>query len=182
MTYFLIAFCLLFLITFSVVAIYNKLIKLRNLVTESWSQIDVQLQRRHDLIPNLVNTVKGYAAHERETLKAVVDARNVALSASTPNRIATAEDTLEHAVGRLIVVAEGYPDLKASANFLQLQRDLTDTEDRIAAARRIYNANVRAFNTATQTLPSNIVASRMKLVTAEYFASAEGVSVAPVLS
>jgi LemA protein len=149
---------------------YNGLIKLRNVVQESWRQIDVELNRRHDLIPNLVETVRGYAAHERETLQAVTEARTrAAAPGSSPLEQAQQENVLTAALGRLFAVAEAYPDLKANQGFLQLQRDLTDTEDRVAAARRFYNANVRALNTKVQTVPSNLVANLFKIAEAEYF-------------
>ncbi len=148
---------------------YNGFVKLRNLVEESWKQIDVQLQRRHDLIPNLVNTVKGYAAHEKSTFEAVVAARDAAVTAQGVAAQGEAENMLTGALNKLFALAEAYPDLKASTNFLQLQTELTGTEDRIAAARRIYNANVREYNTRQQTLPANIVAKQMGLTPAEYF-------------
>lgn len=152
------------------VALYNGLIRLRNVVQESWRQIDVELTRRHDLIPNLVETVKGYAAHERETLQAVTDARaRAAAPGSSPAQQAQQENVLTAALGRLFAVAEAYPDLKANQNFLQLQRDLTDTEDRVAASRRFYNANVRALNTKVETVPSNILANMFGVARAEYF-------------
>ncbi|GAA4350013.1 LemA family protein [Angustibacter luteus] len=149
---------------------YNGLIRLRNVVQESWRQIDVELNRRHDLIPNLVETVKGYASHERETLQAVTNARAAAAApGASPAQQAQQENVLTAALGRLFAVAEAYPDLKANTNFLQLQRDLTDTEDRVAASRRFYNANVRALNTKVETVPSNIVAGMFHITTAEYF-------------
>src|SRR3954453_19510827 len=163
---------------------YNGLIKLRNVVQESWRQIDVELHRRHDLIPNLVETVKGYAAHERETLKAVTNARAAAAApGATPGQQAQQENVLTAALGRLFAVAEAYPDLKANQNFLQLQRDLTDTEDRVAASRRFYNANVRALNTKVETVPSNAVAGMFGIRTAEYFeADDPAVRAAPSVS
>jgi LemA protein len=166
------------------VGLYNALIRLRNVVQESWRQIDVELTRRHDLIPNLVETVKGYASHERQTLQAVTDARaSAAAPGASPAQQAQQEDVLTAALGRLFAVAEAYPDLKANQNFLQLQRDLTDTEDRVAASRRFYNANVRALNTKVETVPANLVASVFGVVRAEYF-EAEGPQVrqAPAVS
>jgi LemA protein len=152
------------------VGIYNGLVKLRNVVQESWRQIDVELNRRHDLIPNLVETVKGYASHERETLEAVTNARAAAAApGASPAQQAQQENVLTQALGRLFAVAEAYPDLKANQNFLQLQRDLTDTEDRVAASRRFYNANVRALNTKVETVPSNVVAGMFGIKQAEYF-------------
>ncbi|HET8616627.1 MAG TPA: LemA family protein [Actinomycetales bacterium] len=156
------------------VAMYNGLIRLRNVVQESWRQIDVELNRRHDLIPNLVETVKGYAAHERETLDAVTRARAAAAApGSTPAQQAQQENVLTQALGRLFAVAEAYPDLKANQNFLELQRELTETEDRIAASRRFYNANVRSLNTKVETVPSNIVAGMFHIERAEYFEAEE---------
>jgi LemA protein len=153
---------------------YNRFVSQRNLVQESWRQIDVELKRRHDLIPNLVETVKGYASHEREVLDAVTSARSVAAApGSSPSEQAQQEGLLGQALGRLFAVAEAYPELEASANFLELQRELTETEDRIAAGRRFYNGNVRALNTRVESFPSNIVASTFGFTRAEYFEVAE---------
>jgi LemA protein len=152
------------------VALYNGLIRLRNVVQESWRQIDVELNRRHDLIPNLVETVKGYASHERGTLEAVTNARAAAAApGSSPAQQAQQENVLTQALGRLFAVAEAYPDLKANQNFLDLQRQLAETEDRIAASRRYYNANVRSLNTKVETVPSNILAGMFHIERAEYF-------------
>ena len=152
------------------VGIYNGLVKLRNLVQEAWRQIDVELKRRHDLIGNLVETVKGYAAHERGTLEDVMKARSVAMAGGqSPAQQAQSEGLLSAALGRLIAVAEAYPDLKVNQNFLSLQDELTSTEDRIAAARRYYNANVRELNTRVETVPSNMVAGMFNIGRAEYF-------------
>ena len=152
------------------VGVYNGLIRLRNLVQEAWRQIDVELKRRHDLIGNLVETVKGYAAHERGTLEDVMKARSVAMAGGqSPAQQAQSEGLLSAALGRLIAVAEAYPDLKANQNFLALQQELTSTEDRIASARRYYNANVRELNTRVETVPSNVVANLFHIVRAEYF-------------
>lgn len=165
------------------VAQYNGLIKLRNLVQEAWHQIDVELKRRHDLIPNLVETVKGYAGHERATLEEVMRARSQAMSgASSPAQAAQDENQLTAALGRLMAVAEAYPDLKANQNFLSLQQELAATEDRIASGRRYYNANVRALNTKVETVPSNIVAGIAKVTKAEYFEAEEGARTAPQVS
>ncbi len=156
------------------VGVYNGLIKLRNLVQEAWRQIDVELKRRHDLIPNLVESVKGYAAHERGTLEGVMQARSAAMSGGqTPAAAAQSEGMLSQALGRLFAVAEAYPDLKANQNFLALQQELTSTEDRIASGRRYYNANVRELNTKVETVPSNFVAGLAKIGREEYF-EAEG--------
>ena len=166
------------------VALYNGLIRLRNVVQESWRQIDVELNRRHDLIPNLVETVKGYASHERGTLEAVTNARAAAAApGSSPAQQAQQENVLTQALGRLFAVAEAYPDLKANQNFLDLQRQLAETEDRIAASRRFYNANVRSLNTKVETVPSNIVAGMFHIERAEYFeAEDEQVRAAPSVS
>ncbi len=140
------------------VGIYNGLVRLRNEVKAAWAQIDVQLKRRHDLIPNLVETVKGYAAHEKGTLDAVISARARAVSAQgIPNQV-KAEGELTQALGRLLVVAEAYPDLKANQNFLALQEELTSTENRIGFARQFYNDTVMKYNTRIQTFPPNIIA------------------------
>ncbi len=153
-----------------VVTLYNALVRLRNLVQEAWRQIDVELQRRHDLIPNLVETVKGYAKHEKGTFEEVTRARNMAVApGSSVAEQAQQENVLTQALGRLIAVAEAYPDLKANQNFQQLQQELTNTEDRIAAGRRFYNANVRELNTKIEVFPSNIVASLFSFKRAEYF-------------
>ena len=158
------------LVAVALVVSYNRFVSQRNLVAESWRQIDVELHRRHDLIPNLVETVKGYASHERGVFEAVTEARAAAASpGATPAVQAQQEGVLGQALGRLFAVAEAYPDLKASTNFLELQRQLTETEDRIAAGRRFYNANVRALNTRVESFPSNIVASTFNFKQAEYF-------------
>ncbi len=149
---------------------YNALVRLRNLVQESWRQIDVELQRRHDLIPNLVETVKGYASHERATLEEVTQARTIAAApGSSPAEQAQQENMLTQALGRLFAVAEAYPDLKANQNFLQLQAELTNTEDRVAAGRRFYNANVRAMNTKIEVFPTSIIAGMFHFTREEYF-------------
>jgi LemA protein len=149
---------------------YNRFVRQRNLVEESWRQIDVELHRRYDLIPNLVETVKGYAAHERGTFEAVTQAR---AAASTPgtNRAEQAqqENILTGALRQLFAVAEAYPQLRASENFTQLQNQLAETEDRIAAGRRFYNGNVRAFNTRVESFPSSIVANLFGFKRADYF-------------
>jgi LemA protein len=165
-----IVLAVLVLAAVALVISYNRFVSQRNLVAESWRQIDVELHRRHDLIPNLVETVKGYASHERGVFEAVTEARAAAASpGATPAVQAQQEGVLGQALGRLFAVAEAYPDLKASTNFLELQRQLTETEDRIAAGRRFYNANVRALNTRVESFPSNIVASTFNFKQAEYF-------------
>ena len=152
------------------VAQYNGLVRLRNLVQESWRQIDVELHRRHDLIPNLVESVKGYAAHERGVFDEVTRARAAAAGPSAgPVEQAAQENALNAALGRLIAVAENYPVLRASENFQQLQAELANTEDRIAAGRRFYNANVRTLNTKVEQFPANIVAGMFGFTRAEYF-------------
>lgn len=152
------------------VATYNGFVRLRNLVQEAWRQIDVELHRRHDLIPNLVESVKGYAAHERAVFEEVTAARAAAAAPGAgPAQQAIQENQLTAALGRLFAVAEAYPQLRASENFLALQTELTNTEDRIAAGRRFYNANVRTLNTKVETFPSNIIARWFGFVRAEYF-------------
>jgi LemA protein len=162
---------------------YNGLIGLRNKVEEGWRQIDVELKRRHDLIPNLVETVKGYASHERGTLEEVMAARSAAMSgAPTPAAAAQAEGQLSQALGRLMAVAEAYPDLKANQNFLALQQELTSTEDRIASSRRYYNALVRDLNTKVESVPSNVVANIAGVKRAEYFEAPATEAVVPNVS
>jgi LemA protein len=157
---------------------YNRLVRLRNEVDTGWANIEVQLQRRTDLIPNLVEVVRGYAAHERETFDSVTQARAGLRQAEGPAAAAEANAALTAALGRLFAVAEAYPDLKASANFLQLQDDLTDTEDKISAARRYYNATVMHFNTAIQSFPWLVFAAPFGFRTREFF-SAEGDTAVP---
>jgi len=149
---------------------YNALVRLRNHCREAWAGIDTELKRRYDLIPNLVETVKGYAAHERQTLEAVIAARNRALaSTGTPAAQARDENVLVGSLKSLFAVSERYPDLKANQNFLLLQRELANTEDRIQAARRFYNANVRDLNTRIQVFPSNLVAGAFGFQEEEFF-------------
>ncbi|MGB7818177.1 MAG: LemA family protein [Ornithinibacter sp.] len=166
----IIAIVLVLVVVGWAVATYNGLIKLRNLVQEAWRQIDVELTRRHDLIGNLVETVKGYAAHERGTLEDVISARGNAMApGQSPAQQAESENILSQALGRLIALAEAYPDLKANQNFMALQAELTSTEDRIASSRRYYNATVRDLNTKVETVPSNIIAGLFNIERAEYF-------------
>ncbi|MGH2991951.1 MAG: LemA family protein [Solirubrobacterales bacterium] len=168
---------LILIIVLAVVAIivvwalvtYNRLVRLSVSADEGESEIDVQLKRRHDLIPNLVETVKGYAGHERQTLERVTEARGAAISAQGPRDRAAAEGELSQALGRLLALGEAYPDLKANQNFLELQRELTATEDRIQAARRFYNTQVEALNTKIQSLPSKIVARMGNFSEREFF-------------
>ena len=156
-------------IAVGIIAIYNGLIRLRNRVDEAWSDIGVQLKRRYDLIPNLVSTVKGYAAHEKEVFEKVTEARTRAMVAGTAGDKAQSENMLTGALKSLFAVAEAYPDLKANQNFLELQRELTDTEDKIQAARRFYNGNVRDFNTKIEVFPSNIIAGMLNFTKREFF-------------
>lgn len=161
---------LLVIVLLWAVVTYNGFVRLRNLVQESWRQVDVELHRRHDLIPTLVETVKGYAAHERGVLEAVTEARAAATRPGAgPAQQAAQENELTRALGRLFAVAEAYPQLRATENFAQLQRELTNTEDRIAAGRRFYNSNVREINTKVESFPSSIVAGIFHFTRAEYF-------------
>ncbi len=161
-------------IVLAVVGMYNGLVRLKNRVEEAWSDIDVQLKRRHDLIPNLIATVKGYAAHEKEVFEKVTAARTAAISAGSTGDKVQAENMLSGALKSLFAVAEAYPDLKANQNFLELQRELTDTEDKIMASRRFYNGNVRDFNTKLQVFPTNLMASTLGFTAREFFEAAEG--------
>ena len=153
----------------TVIGLYNRFVTLRNRIDNAWHQIDVQLRRRYDLIPNLVETVKGYAAHERGTFEAVTQARAAAMSAKTVKEQAQAENMLTGALKTLFAVAEAYPELKANQNFLALQEELTGTEGRIAYARQFYNDEVMQFNTAIQRFPGNIIASMFTFQPREYF-------------
>lgn len=155
------------------IAAYNGLIRLKNRVDEAWSDIDVQLKRRYDLIPNLVNTVKGYATHERELFEKVTEARARAMGAGTAQDKAQAENMLSNTLKSLFAVAEAYPDLKANQNFLELQRELTDTEDKIQASRRFYNGNARDFNIKIEIFPNNLIAGMLHFAQREFFETAE---------
>jgi LemA protein len=148
---------------------YNRLVTLRNNVRNAWAQIDVQLKRRHDLIPNLVETVKGYAGHEKETLENVTRARAQAVSAEGVGQQAAAEQGLSAALGRLMLVVEQYPDLKANQNFLALQEELTSTENKISFSRQNYNDVVMFYNTATEKFPTNIIAGMFQFKAEEFF-------------
>ena len=152
-----------------VVVLYNRFIRLQVRSDEAWADIDVQLKRRYDLIPNLVSTVKGYAKHESKTFEAVTAARTAAMNAGTVAEQQQAENMLTGALKSLFAVSEAYPDLKANQNFLELQRELTDTENKIQAARRFYNAVVRDLNTMIQSFPSNIIAGMFGFSNREYF-------------
>ncbi len=169
MTILLIIIIIAVLVAFYAVSIYNKLVRLRNLVQEGWSSIDVMLKKRHDLIPNLVETVKGYATHERSTLDSVIQARASAVNANNLNDKESAEKNLSQAMMNLMAVAEQYPDLKANANFQQLQGELSNIEGDIEKARRYYNGTVRENNTAVESFPSNIVANMYKFEKAQFF-------------
>ena len=160
---------------------YNRLVRLRNEANTGWANIDVQLERRGDLIPNLVEAVRGYAAHERGVFEEVTKARSALREAATPAAAGEANDILSAALGRLFAVAENYPDLKASANFLRLQDELTDTEDKISAARRYYNSTVMHYNTGIQSLPWVLVARPLGFREKEFF-SAEGDTAVPQVS
>jgi len=165
----LIALGLVVLVVLAVIGIYNGLVRLRNQVRNAWSQIDVQLKRRHDLIPNLVETVKGYMVHERETLQNITEARSRAVSAKGVQESAQAETVLTRALGQLYAVAENYPDLKANQNFLGLQEELASTENKIGFARQFYNDQVMQYNTRIETFPSNVVAGVFNFEQAEFF-------------
>jgi len=155
------------------VGMYNGLITLKNRVDEAWSDIDVQLKRRYDLIPNLISTVKGYATHEKDLLENVTKARTAAMSAGTPGEKEGAENMLSGTLKSLFAVSENYPDLKANQNFMELQRELADTEDKIQASRRFYNGNVRDFNTKTEVFPTNMIANMLGFTKREFFEATE---------
>ena len=161
------------------IAIYNGLIKLKVRTDEAWSDIDVQLKRRYDLIPNLINTVKGYAAHESGVFERVTEARTRAMSAGTAAEKGQAENALSGTLKSLFAVAENYPDLKANTNFLELQRELSDTENKIQASRRFYNGNVRDLNTKIQVFPDSIVAGMLNIGKREFFEIEEGEKAVP---
>jgi LemA protein len=162
-------------------AIYNGLIGKRNKVENAWSQIDVQLKRRHDLIPNLVETVKGYAAHEKTTLDAVIKARNAAVAATGPAATAEAEGQVVGALRQVFALSEAYPDLKANQNFLELQEELSATEGRVAYARQFYNDSVLAYNTGIQSFPGSLFAKRMRFRPREYYEAEAGTRSAPTV-
>ena len=148
---------------------YNGLVRLRNAIDNAWSQIDVQLKRRHDLIPNLIETVKGYAAHEAGTLEKVVQARNAAMSAQGPQQTAEAENVLSGTLKSIFALSEAYPDLKANQNFISLQEELTSTEDRITYARQFYNDRVLKYDNKLESFPSNLIAGMFSFKPREYF-------------
>jgi len=159
----------LFLIVVFVIGVYNSLVGLRNQVDNAWSQIDVQLKRRHDLIPNLVETAKGYVKHERGTLEAITNARAHAMGAKSVADIGKAEGALGDALSKFLLVVENYPDLKANQNFLAIQEELSSTENKIAFSRQAYNDQVLFFNNKTQMFPSNIVAGMFSFAKRDFF-------------
>jgi LemA protein len=167
-------------VIFWVIAVFNGLVVLKNRAKEAWSDIDVQLKRRYDLIPNLVETVKGYASHEKEIFEKVTQARASAMSAQGAKEKAGAENMLSDTLKSLFAVSENYPDLKASTNFLELQRELTDTEDKIQAARRFYNTNVRDLNIKIESFPANTVAGMFGFKQMELFETANEAEREPV--
>jgi LemA protein len=167
------------LLVIALITLYNRFVRLRNRVDNSWAQIEVQLKRRHDLIPNLVETVKGYAAHERGTFEAVTEARAAAQGARTPGEAAQAEGILSQALGRLFAVAEAYPELQADENFRQLQSELSETENRIAVSRQVYNDTVLTFNNAIQTFPGVAIAGPFGFSAREFFETDEAERAAP---
>jgi len=169
MTVLIVVIVLLVALALVVVLMYNRLVRLRNRCENAWSQVDVQLRRRYDLIPNLVETVKGYASHERATFEEVTKARAAAQQADGVAQQAQAENALTGAIGRLFAVAEQYPELRATENFQRLQADLTDTEQKIAVARQVYNDTVQTYDTAIETVPTNIVAGAFNFEERAYF-------------
>ncbi len=167
--YIIVAAVVMIVLAIFLISTYNSLVQLRQRVQNSWSQVDVQLKRRYDLIPNLINTVKGYADYEKEVLEKVTQARNMAISAGTIAEHTKAENMLSGALKSLFAVAEAYPDLKANGNFMKLQNELSDTESKIAFSRQFYNDIVQKFNTKIELFPSNLVAGMMGFQIVEYF-------------
>jgi len=165
----LIVLVIIGILVIAVVSIYNKLVRLRNTVKSSWSDIDVQCKKRYDLVPNLVETVKGYASHEKTVFEKVTEARSMAMKATTPAEMAKAENMFRDTLKSLFAVAEAYPELKANANFLQLQSELQELESNIESARRYYNAVVRDYNILIESFPSNLIASQFNFKEAELF-------------
>ncbi len=168
----IVVFGVALLIIVAIIGMYNSLIRLKNRVDEAWSDIDVQLKRRYDLIPNLIETVKGYATHERETLEKVTEARTNAMKAQEGGDAkaqAEAENMLSSTLKSIFALSENYPDLKANQNFLELQKELSDTENKIQASRRFYNGNVRDFNTKLEVFPTNIIGNMLGFKSREYF-------------
>ncbi len=179
MAIFIVIGALLIIAVVWLIATYNGFIRLRNLTENSWSDVDVQLKRRYDLIPNIVNTVRGYAKHEREVFENVTQARARATAATTPGEKSGAENMLTSALRQLFAVAENYPELKANTNFLDLQKNLSLIEDAIQNARRYYNAVVRDFNIKVESFPSNLVASIFNFIKKEFFEIEEGERAVP---
>ncbi len=173
MPWWLILIIVVVLIVLWAISVYNKLVALRNRVKDQWAQIDVQLKRRFDLIPNLVETVKGYTKHESETLEAVIKARNTYVSATLPEDQMKADGELTQAISKLFALTESYPDLKANTNFQALQQELTETESKIAAARQFYNDTVMVYNNKVSMVPSNIIASLFKFNKEAFFEANE---------
>ena len=172
----------LVLLALLLVGMYNKLVRLRNRCENAWAQVDVQLRKRYDLIPNLVETVKGYAAHERAVFDEVTQARTAAQQAQGPAAQADAENALTAAIGRLFAVAEAYPELRATENFQRLQADLTDIEGQIAVARQVYNDTVLTYDTALETVPTSIIAGIFNFRSREYFETEGAAREAPQVS
>ncbi len=162
-----------------IVVLYNRLVRLRNRTQNAWAQVDVQLRRRYDLIPNLAEAVKGYASHEQTTFDEVTKARTAAQQAQTVPEQAQAENALTAAIGRLFAVAEAYPQLRATENFQQLQEQLTDTEQKIAVSRQVYNDTVLTYNNTTQTVPTNVIAGMFNFTPRDFFEIEEPVREAP---
>lgn len=168
-----------------IIGIYNRLVGLRQTCNQAWSDIEVQLKQRQDLIPNLVNVVKGYAKHEKETLNEVIAARNAAVQAKSMGDTVASEGMLSQALGKLFALAEAYPDLKANTNFLQLQDELSDVENKISAARRFYNNATQEYNTGREQFPANMLAGSFNFEARDFFESTEGrevLEVAPDVS
>ena len=179
---FLIVLAVILILVIWLISAYNGLIRRRNQIENSWAQIDVQLKRRHDLIPNLVETVKGYAAHEKTTLEAVINARNLAMQAPpNPQAQAQADNQLTGALKSIFALGEAYPDLKANSNFLQLQEELTATEGRVAYARQFYNDSVLDYNNKLQQFPTVYYARALKFERREYFEADEAARTAPTV-
>ncbi len=179
---FIVVIVVIVLIGLWVVLLYNGLIRKRNRVDNAWAQVEVQLKRRHDLVPNLVATVQGYAAHERGTFDSVTQARAAATSAQGPAQAGAAEGILGQAIGRLFAVAEAYPELKANQNFLDLQAQLKDTEDKIAVSRQVYNDTVLTYNNGIQTFPAVVLAGMLGFAKRDSFEIDDGDSAAPTVS
>jgi LemA protein len=177
----LVAVLVVFALLIWAIFAFNRLVRLRNQVRAGWSDIDVQLTRRHDLVPMLVDSVRAYAGHEKSVLERVSALRTAAMSAGSPARLATAEAALEQEVGRLLLIKEAYPELKASENFLKLQRDLVEVEDHLQYARRFYNGAVRALNDGVQRFPDLLIANSFGFGPEEFFEAAAGAEVAPKL-